>query len=49
MHINLGVPHIFNRIQKRVDETRKFIVNYIYYRKHKHGHVVAWRMAKNTL
>lgn len=38
-----------NRLQKRIDEIRKFIGNYIYYRKLNHGHIEAWRMARNTL
>lgn len=49
MHIHFGLPHIFYRIQKRVEETRKFIGNYIFYRKRNHGHIKAWYMAKNTL
>lgn len=49
MHNIFGMLHIFYRFQKRVEENRKFIGNYIYYRKHNHGHFEAWCMAKNTL
>lgn len=49
MHSNFGMPHIIYRFQRRVEESRKFIGDYIYYRKHNHGHAQAWRMAKNTL
>lgn len=49
MHFNIGMPHLLQRLNKRVGETRKFIGNYIYYRKHRHSHTMAWSMAKNTL
>jgi len=49
MYVNSCMPHIFHRIQKRVEEIRKFIGNYIYYRKCNHSHIKAWRMAKNTI
>ena len=49
MHFNLGMPHILYRVQRRVDRTRKFIGDYIYYRKRNHSRIMAWSMAKNTL
>ncbi|OGT10592.1 MAG: hypothetical protein A3J49_01245 [Gallionellales bacterium RIFCSPHIGHO2_02_FULL_57_16] len=49
MYFNLGVLRILNRFNKRIDEIRKFISNYIYYRKLNHGHMEAWRMARDTL
>jgi hypothetical protein len=49
MQSNFGMQNIIYRIQRRVEESRKFIGDYIYYRKHNHGHAQAWRMAKNTL
>ena len=49
MNINLAMPHIILRFHRRVEETRKFIGDYIYYRKRKHGHIVSWRMARDTL
>lgn len=49
MRNNIGTSLILYRIQKRVEESRKFVGNYFYYRKQNHGHAQAWRMAKNTL
>ncbi len=49
MHFYIGIPRRLNRLNKLVDETRKFISNYIYYRRHKHNHARAWNMARNTL
>jgi hypothetical protein len=49
MHSNYCMPYTFHRIQKRIEEARKFIGNYIYYRRHNHSHFNAWSMAKNTL
>lgn len=49
MQINLCTPHIVYSLQKRADEIYKFIGNYIYYRKRKHSHSMAWSMARNTL
>jgi len=46
MHFNLGMPHILYRVQKRVDRTRKFLGDYIYYRKRNHSRIMAWSMAK---
>lgn len=49
MHIYLGTPQIYRRFQKHMEETRRFFGNYVYYRKRKHGHSTAWKMARNTL
>lgn len=49
MRINLITPHILYRTQRRLDEIRVFIGNYIYYRRRSHGHRQAWSMAKDTL
>ena len=44
-----GVTHVFHNMQRRMEETRKFLGNYIYYRKHNLSHDKAWSLAKNTL
>jgi len=49
MYFNLSLLRLLRRVQKGLDETRKFIGNYFYYRKLNHGHFEAWRMARNTL
>lgn len=49
MRVYIGMPHLPQRLNKRIDEVRKFIRNYIYYRRRKHNHIQAWTMAKNTL
>ena len=49
MTLDFGIHQIINRTQRRVDSARKFIGNYIYYRKRKHHHRMAWSMARDTL
>ncbi len=49
MQIYIGMPSIYYRIHRRLDETRRFIGNYLYYRKRKHSRRTAWSMARNTL
>jgi len=49
MHFKLGMPHFFQRFQRRVEDFRKFFGNYLYYRKRNHSHTVAWGKAKNTM
>lgn len=49
MPINLITPNILYRAQKRIDDTRRFINNYLFYRKRSHSHSQAWSMAKDTL
>lgn len=49
MRISLITPHIYYRTQRRIDDIRKFIGNYMYYRKRSHSHSQAWSMAKDTL
>ena len=49
MNIILCFRHVIRRIQKRADESWKFICNYLYYRKRNHCHSVSWRMARDTL
>ncbi|HLP97030.1 MAG TPA: hypothetical protein VK149_01155 [Sideroxyarcus sp.] len=40
-------PH--HRIPLWAKRIRKFIGDYLYYRKRNHSHIMAWRMARNTL
>lgn len=49
MQIHFGMAHVFHNMQRRIEETRKFVANYIYYRKHNLSHDKAWSLAKNTL
>jgi len=49
MHINLFMSRPIRRIQQSVDDARKFIGDYIYYRNRSLGHRMAWSMAKRTL
>jgi len=49
MNINLCMPNVIYGFQKRVGEARKFIGNYIYYRKRNHCHSLAWSLARDTL
>lgn len=49
MQINLITPSILYRAQRRVDGIRKFIGNYMYYRKRSHSRRQSWSMARDTL
>jgi hypothetical protein len=49
LHINLARPQAIHRMQRRANKVSKFISDYVYYRKRNHSHIMAWRMAKNTL
>lgn len=49
MLTSLSIPRIHHRFHRRLEEARRFIGNYIYYRKRRHGHRMAWSMARDTL
>ncbi len=49
MQILFGMPHIYYRLQKRFEETRRFLGNYLYYRRRRHTRRMAWSMARDTL
>ncbi len=49
MNNYISMPHPFRRVKQSADKARKFIGDYVYYRKRNHSHIMAWRMARNTL
>jgi hypothetical protein len=49
MIIVISMPSPIRRAKKSADKARKFIGNYIYYRKRNHSHRIAWSMARDTL
>lgn len=49
MIIVISMPHPLRRMKKSTENARKFIGNYIYYRKRNHSRRMAWSMARDTL
>lgn len=46
---DIWIPRILRRIPEVVVGFRKFVGNYVHYRKQKNCHSVAWKKARNTI
>ncbi len=49
LRISHGHSRPMRRMQSRLEKIRKFIGDYIFYRKRKHSPLMALRMVRNTL
>jgi hypothetical protein len=49
MNIMISTPHPFRRVKRSAGKIRKFISDYVYYRRRNHSHRMAWSMARDTL
>ncbi len=49
LRISHGSSRPLRRMQTRMEKIRKFIGDYIYYRKRNHSHRMALQMVRNTL